>query len=500
MLHSASWPIDNNFDLVPVITWENPNPNPDPNPTLTLTQVIAWETALGLISGTSKAFAWPVPHDTASVQRRSDPTPAALEVVAVWPRRVVRVKSKPGRGDSSEGEQLVLTAGARWMKREELLRLEWAALRCEAARSGGAGNGAGSRFRLLTQRLASAAAPHDPGAAAAILRSMLRTGGFATHAPELPLLALADELRERGVPRASALPAAAAALVRRDRLFALSLFFGVPMIDRTRTLQGALRTVAASAPPPSRSEADAYRRRIFAGAAGWDATAAAWEPTEGEPYAAHGGELASEICHRELDAAMMARARELWAEADGASPPAQVRVMWSGGIDSTAALVSLLRAAGEGNGGRAHRLVVVLDDESRAEYPRFYRETIAGRLREEPRDERSVSAIDGGGGPVVTGELGDQLFGSDMCSKAFPEGRAGHALEQELFARQAGAAADAERPKADRHFDAGLAAPWTTTLLPALNELGLLPGGDAAAWEAWIAPQLEVTRTRSLTL
>ena len=71
----------------------------------------------------------------------------------------MRVKSKPGRGDPSEGEQLVLTAGARWMKREELLRLEWAALRCEAARSGGAGNGAGSRLRLLTQRLASAAAP-----------------------------------------------------------------------------------------------------------------------------------------------------------------------------------------------------------------------------------------------------------------------------------------------------------------------------------------------------
>ena len=34
MLHSASWPIDNNFDLVPVIAWENPNPNPKPNPNL----------------------------------------------------------------------------------------------------------------------------------------------------------------------------------------------------------------------------------------------------------------------------------------------------------------------------------------------------------------------------------------------------------------------------------------------------------------------------------
>mgnify|MGYP004216780029 CR=1 FL=1 len=41
MLHSASWPIDNNFDLVPVITWENPNPNPNPNPTLILTQAAA---------------------------------------------------------------------------------------------------------------------------------------------------------------------------------------------------------------------------------------------------------------------------------------------------------------------------------------------------------------------------------------------------------------------------------------------------------------------------
>ena len=179
MLHSGSWP-GNGLDLAPIIAWEN---------------------ALGLISGISKAFAWPVPHDTANVRRRSDPNLAALEVVAVWPKRVVRIKAKPGRGDSSEIEQLTLTAGARWMKREELLRLEWAALRCEAARIGGAGNGAASRFRLLTQRLPSAATPHAPraassqhtGPAAAILRSMLRTGGVATHSPELPLLALADD-------------------------------------------------------------------------------------------------------------------------------------------------------------------------------------------------------------------------------------------------------------------------------------------------------------------
>ena len=96
---------------------------------------------------------------------------------------------------------------------------------------------------------------------------------------------------------------------------------------------------------------------------------------------------------------------------------------------------------------------------------------------------------------VVTGELGDQLFGSDACMRAFPEAVVAHGLEQAHLGaakRDRAAPVDAERPTANRHFDAGLAASWTETLLPALNELGLLPGGDAPAWEAWISPQLEV--------
>ena len=514
MLYSATWPIDDGFDLMPRVSWD---------------------TALGLICGPSRAFAWPVPHDTASVMPRHGDRvlSSALEVISVWPKRVTQSKTRPLRGDPSQTFTETFHVGDRWMLREEKLRLEWAELRrvasigigadVEAAHSGGAsGNGPASKSRaasmlaagrtLSLRRLSSSAAIPRRRPSAATLPSGRAIGtsapaatmpaelippsitidscALATHAPELPVLALADELRMRGVPRASAVPAAAAALLQRDPLFCLSLFFGVPLLDRTRTLHGALRTVAASPLPPSRSETDAYRRRIFAGVPGWDAVAASWQSIEGgQAGTIIGGAPVSEVCARELDAAMMERARSLWEEADGASPAAEIRVMWSGGIDSTAALVSLLRAASEGGEAaarrRLERLVIVLDDDSRAEYPRFYRESIAGRLREEPRDGRSVSAIGGGGsGLIVTGELGDQLFGSDMCARAFAGGRDG----VEECSRPG--AAPTERPNAAHHFAAGLAAPWRETMLPALGELGLLPGGDATAWEEWIAPQL----------
>ena len=477
MVHSGSWPIDGGFDLMPRMSWMS---------------------ALGLICGTSKTRVWPVLHDTSSVQRRDEPPPSALEAIAIWPRRVSRIHPRMDRRDPSRVQQYdVHHVGERWMLREGRLEREWAALRGEAACDGRQAAISWRRVRGLLPHtragVVDGATPRSPPASSASVP--LRECGLMTFAPELPILALADELRHRGVPPTSAVPAAAAALTARDRLFALSLFFGVPMIDRTRTLHGALRTTTASPPPPTPSEVLAYRRRIFADAPGWNAARADWE--EDGARVSHGGEPASIACERELDAAMMTRARELWRRADAASPMLEVRVMWSGGIDSTAALVCLLRAASDepaevGATERLRRLVVVLDDESRAEYPLFYSRFIAGRLREEARDGRSVSAIGSSAigasrGLTVTGELGDQLFGSDTCAKAFP--RAARTDDAACPALPLGAPREPELD-GSHHFAPGLACSWQETLIPALAEMGLLAGDDAAAWVAWAAPQL----------
>lgn len=504
MLHTSTWPVGGGFDLVPNLIWD---------------------TTAGLICGPSQHFVWPIPHDTVSVQVCAQEAPSALEVIAIWPMRETRVIKRIPRGsNSAPSHEEVLVAGARWMKREALLNAEWAMLRKEL------GGGAPQLTAALLSRLRPLSArqptvpprpPHPP-------LEPLKRLALATFAPELPMLALADELRLRNLPRASVLPAAAAALTSTDRLFCLSLFFGVPLIDRTGTLQGALRTALVSPPPPSRAEVDEHRARLFANAPGFDCMRGAWD--DAAAGGAQGGAAAAAVCHVELEAAMLERARALWAEADGASPAAEVRVMWSGGIDSTSALVSLLRTMdaeeserGEGRGegdlaegmqgvgggegecggseggrrcgigswrfARRKRLVIVLDEESIAENSKFYEEHIRGQLREEARCGRSVSDVAAAGGLTVTGELGDQLFGSDKCAMAFPE-LAPEMMEDEVRCEGKADSVAETTIRARKHFLGGLARPWRETLLPSLRELGLLPYEDGRAWEEWVAPQL----------
>ena len=120
-----------------------------------------------------------------------------------------------------------------------------------------------------------------PEMSSQILLRPLSTQRLLTYSPLLPLLALADALTQqrsvsrfgidvggvnggskvgdgnleggsRGTSTAFAIPAAASFLVAHDRIFGLSLFFGVPLVDRTRTLQSTLRctTIPELAPPP----------------------------------------------------------------------------------------------------------------------------------------------------------------------------------------------------------------------------------------------------------
>ena len=87
----------------------------------------------------------------------------------------------------------------------------------------------------------------------------------------------------------------------------------------------------------------------------------------------------------------------------------RIQVLWSGGIDSTTALVALMNNMAEADWSR---LEVVLSMDSINEYPLFFRAFILKRLPftviQPPITDHFSDT-----GLIVTGEHGDQLFGSD---------------------------------------------------------------------------------------
>jgi hypothetical protein len=103
------------------------------------------------------------------------------------------------------------------------------------------------------------------------------------------------------------------------------------------------------------------------------------------------------------------RALEILRRADELD--AALYVAWSGGIDSTCVLVSLLKNA---TAVQKERIVVLLSEESIVEYPQFYEEHIRGKLQRES-SAMLPSILGSKGRHVLTnGELNDQLFGSGL--------------------------------------------------------------------------------------
>lgn len=90
----------------------------------------------------------------------------------------------------------------------------------------------------------------------------------------------------------------------------------------------------------------------------------------------------------------------------------KIQVLWSGGIDSTLALVSLIREL-EKRGDFA-RLEILLSKESIAEYPAFFADVIEKKLDYMLFAPPIYDHLDAGK-IIVTGEHGDQLFGSDKA-------------------------------------------------------------------------------------
>lgn len=90
---------------------------------------------------------------------------------------------------------------------------------------------------------------------------------------------------------------------------------------------------------------------------------------------------------------------------------ARICVLWSGGIDSTLALISLLKNSTE---VQRKRFTVLMSQLSIAENPAFYDSHIRAKLRADT--SRTLPKILGTKTILVTGEHNDQLFGSDIMA------------------------------------------------------------------------------------
>jgi hypothetical protein len=106
-----------------------------------------------------------------------------------------------------------------------------------------------------------------------------------------------------------------------------------------------------------------------------------------------------------------ARAISLIALAE--SRNCNINLMWSGGIDSTVALVSLLRT------GMKSRIRVILSKASIGEYPKFYKDIIQTELPKQHYVVDSPKLLLDSRDINLTGEIGDQIFGSAAIFKAF---------------------------------------------------------------------------------
>ncbi len=104
------------------------------------------------------------------------------------------------------------------------------------------------------------------------------------------------------------------------------------------------------------------------------------------------------------------RALELLARAD--SFDADIHTLWSGGIDSTLVLTSLLKNA---TAEQRKRIVVLMTEESIAEYPLFYETYVRGKLR--AGSSMMYPYLLGGNSIVTNGEQNDQLFGFDSVGR-----------------------------------------------------------------------------------
>jgi len=96
-----------------------------------------------------------------------------------------------------------------------------------------------------------------------------------------------------------------------------------------------------------------------------------------------------------------------------------IAVLWSGGIDSTAALIALMKVVEKQ--GRHQLLRILLTQHSVQEYPQFYLRYVKGRYAQVAVTPPIAECLNPGY-LNVTGEHGDQLFGSQLLAPYVQEG------------------------------------------------------------------------------
>ena len=103
------------------------------------------------------------------------------------------------------------------------------------------------------------------------------------------------------------------------------------------------------------------------------------------------------------------RAQEIVEEASTSHRP--IQLLWSGGIDSTVALIALMKVLKQQKS--VDRLQVLCSVESISEYPAFFYQHLWQKLNVRAVGYPVSEYLDRGA-LIVTGEHGDQLFGSDF--------------------------------------------------------------------------------------
>ena len=98
-----------------------------------------------------------------------------------------------------------------------------------------------------------------------------------------------------------------------------------------------------------------------------------------------------------------------------------IQILWSGGIDFTVSLISLIEECRQRQ--QTELLEVLLSVDSINEYPEFYHQHIRNQLRVLPIGFPISSYLDSSR-LIVTGEHGDQLFGSDYLKDYVENGLA----------------------------------------------------------------------------
>lgn len=157
------------------------------------------------------------------------------------------------------------------------------------------------------------------------------------------------------------------------------------------------------------------------------------------------------------------RARDIFerAEAEGRS----IEVLWSGGIDSTSLVVALLRV---GSLRDLSRVTIVYTKASEKEYPLFKR-LIAQKLK--MRKVKDLESIYDSGDEcpplIVTGELGDQIFGSMFYNFFYDQ-----APKKTLFYNEQN-------------------TPWRAFMPDMLVKYKVIPRNAKSAWLKWIEPQVQ---------